>query len=394
LLFRLFRTMMGKLAAATNAAATEATNTLASLNVDAFERIILGTSKIEGAWPPETLIRISGVLQERIVRKHIRGDEQLHSHVLSTEPICGIDPGGYSPETSAEARRLQKMEVYEEDHEINSVFLPLDFGDIFEDLNQKKYILLAQPCDLVVRANGWRRAQTRDRRQIVPLVAIDEMLLAPVVAVSSAQPRNQTGPMAKSAQQLTSSKEPGKSPTPQSPASDNAPTEYGKHRLRWLAKDESAVCVVNLNQTFHVPLWTLDLSVLNPDGSCSISKSQTAQPLLASPWAKRFGHLKVLANQVVSLAESFGKSRSTTSTEDVSPPGIQDELLSALLRLPLDTPFSVSLTSVPSESDGWTLSLGLRRVARLRERYATELLSHYASFAARFAHPHDLTTIS
>jgi hypothetical protein len=41
----------------------------------------------------------------------------------------------------------------------------------------------------------------------------------------------------------------------------------------------------------------------------------------------------------------------------------------------------------------WCLSVGLRRIARLREPYASALLTKYGHWVTRPAYPHDLTRI-
>ena len=115
------------------------------------------------------------MLHERVVRKHFRSDEEFHSIVSGIEPICGIDPGEVHREVAVSARRLQQLEFYDDGDEVNSLHLPIEFGDIFEDNDGNRFILVAQPCDLVVRAKGWRRSETRDKRQIAPLVAIKQL---------------------------------------------------------------------------------------------------------------------------------------------------------------------------------------------------------------------------
>jgi hypothetical protein len=53
---------------------------------------------------------------------------------------------------------LQRLELYEEGEYLNAHFTPLDVGDIFQKTGEsnKRYILLAQSCDLMVRADGKR----------------------------------------------------------------------------------------------------------------------------------------------------------------------------------------------------------------------------------------------
>src|SRR2546426_11891170 len=51
------------------------------------------------------------------------------------------------------------MEFYEDDAYLNPHFLPIELGDIFQKDGAagKKYMLLAQPSDLMVRPTGLRK---------------------------------------------------------------------------------------------------------------------------------------------------------------------------------------------------------------------------------------------
>ena len=71
---------------------------------------------------------------------------------------------------------LQRQELYELDDHINKNYLPLELGDIFERVNAnstKKYILLAQPCDLMVRSDGKRHPELH-RLPIAEVVGAEE----------------------------------------------------------------------------------------------------------------------------------------------------------------------------------------------------------------------------
>jgi len=389
LLFRLFRTMVKKLRGATEEAHTQALKEIENLTVDSFERIVLGSSKVEGAWPPETLVRIFGVLHEGAVRKKLRSDEEFHSVVSGIEPICGIDPGEVYPDVALAARRLQKLEYYEDGDEINSLHLPIELGDIFEDHDGNRFVLLAQPCDLVVRAKGWRRSESRDKRQVVPLLAIKEM--AEVARhtpdqIATRSPGFQSGqhlehtPAPVQADAISGSIAP--SLGHQSRGTSPCNCELHQHELKYCSNDESRVFFASLNEVRHLPLWVLDLSVMNADGRCAIGSTQSRPAILSSPWKSRFDHLKRLANEVLRFLDSL----------PALPNNRHEEMLHALLRFPLGTDFRFTVEPPDRKGgDGWKLVLGVRRVARLRERHAAELLSHYGMFVSRDAHPHDLT---
>lgn len=81
----------------------------------------------------------------------------------------------FSPPSSAWA--LQRDELYEPYDHINKNYLPLELGDVFERVgvnDAKQYILLAQPCDLMVRNDGKKRHPELDRVPIAEIVCTDD----------------------------------------------------------------------------------------------------------------------------------------------------------------------------------------------------------------------------
>jgi hypothetical protein len=177
LLARLFLMLQKRLREETEAASKVAIKEIEGLRIESFERIILGTSRVEGAWSPETLVRVIGVSQQQQIKEKIRQDVELHRSVREIDPICEVKTSLLSDDVTKDAQRLQHDEIYETSARINAVHLPIASGDIFKTDSSQEYILLAQPCDLMVRSDGVRRNPERDSRQLVPL--------APVLKVES-----------------------------------------------------------------------------------------------------------------------------------------------------------------------------------------------------------------
>lgn len=159
---------------------------------------------------------------------------------------------------------------------------------------------------------------------------------------------------------------------------------FKEHEFELVHFDEFAAhhCFAGLNDVLFLPIWLLDLGVLNENGQCRMRGDQEATALLPGPWRKRFGILKERAKPIV---EMLGNLQSGDE-------GLRAETLKALLRLPLGTPFTTLLAVEGKDPiKDWSVDLGLQRVGRLRERYATAILSQYGAYLARLAHPHDLT---
>lgn len=342
LLYRLFRVLTRRLRAETEKASKSAIDQIDGLGVQSFERIILGTSRAEGAWSPDTLVRVIGVYQQQLINQNIRGDAELHQRVREINPICDVGTSVMTDGIATEARRLQHNEIYETAELVNKVHLPIASGDIFKDAKNQQFILLAQPCDLMVRGTGLRRAKDRDSRQMVPL--------APVRKVESKF---------------------GDGSLP----SEHYLLPHFEEKGRWS---------IRLNETYFLPIWLLDLAVLNPDGRCALTAMQEPSSLLVDPWRKRLPILKERASAINTTANKI-----TDASID------RTELLQSYCRIPMGSPFDVKLTQQPVEGAEaqWSLVIGLTRTSRVTELHATGLLIEYAAYLARLAHPHDLTRI-
>ena len=137
------------------------------LSTPDFDRIVFGSSRREGVWEPDTLLRVFGILMRREARSQLYQDADISTAVAEARRISAIpeDVAAALDEESAspEVLRIQRFESYESDDELNQFHVPIELGDIFErDSNGQRYILLVQPCDLMVRPK-WK-AQLRGRQ--------------------------------------------------------------------------------------------------------------------------------------------------------------------------------------------------------------------------------------
>ena len=140
---------------------------------------------------------------------------------------------------------------------------------------------------------------------------------------------------------------------------------------------------VRLNETYYLPIWLLDLSVLNDDGHCLLTAKQGPSPLLVDPWRKR---LALLTERGAAIAATVNKI--TDASID------RAELLQSYCRVPLGSPFVVQLIQEPNGAEvKWALTFGLTRANRVTELHSTAVLIEYAAYLARLAHPHDLTQL-
>ena len=140
---------------------TAAKAAVEGLSVLDFDRIVLASSRREGVWEPDTLFRVFGILMRREARDRLYRDVEIPLAIAEARRISAIPEevadalGEEKP--SREALRIQRFETYEPNEALNRFYLPLELGDIFEGPSVgRQYILLTQPCDLMVRKDGKR----------------------------------------------------------------------------------------------------------------------------------------------------------------------------------------------------------------------------------------------
>ncbi|MCQ3808801.1 MAG: hypothetical protein KTV16_16265, partial [Acidimicrobiia bacterium] len=61
---------------------------------------------------------------------------------------------------SLEAQRIYRDELYERPEHLNRFHLPVELGDIYQKIDhEKQFVLVGQPCDLMVRMDGKRKPE-------------------------------------------------------------------------------------------------------------------------------------------------------------------------------------------------------------------------------------------
>lgn len=147
----------------------EASASLERLSILDFDRIIFESSRREGVWEPDTLFRVFGILMRCEARARLRENEDMSAALSAARPVSAmpqeVATALRNETASREALRIQRFETYDSAEQLNRYHVPIDLGDIFEhEANGHRYILLAQPCDLMVRSNGKRSYDAKYRR--------------------------------------------------------------------------------------------------------------------------------------------------------------------------------------------------------------------------------------
>ena len=311
----------------------EARAAVERLSVLDFDRIVFGSSRREGVWEPDTLFRVFGILMRREARSRLHQAEDISTAVTAARRISAIPEELATAlgeeKASHEALRIQRFEVYEFPDELNRFHFPIEIGDIFEKTSTgRRYILLAQPCDLMVRPRGMRSYEDYKHGRTA---ALAELVVA----------------------------------------SDKERARDSWAELSFYNEDAGQTAFVDFAKVHHVLLTVLDLCVLRSDGAATIDVTAACPDLLIEPWEARHARLgklfTVALTRYKQLEDNCNKFKS----------------------LALPTPSTTVQFRATVEAQ--TVRYDLKRVMRLRQPWSGALLTALAQHQARaaFEHPFD-----
>ena len=312
----------------------EAKAAVERLSVRDFDQIVLASSRREGVWEPATLFRVFGILMRQEAQTRLYQDADILRAVTEARRISAIPekvaPALGEERSSREALRIQKFEIYESAEALSRFYLPLELGDIFERPSTgRRYILLTQPCDLMVRRSGKRSYDDKYGRT--------GALVELVVGCAT---------------------EGAKESWKEVPSYD---------------QDTGAPAYADFAKVHQVQLAVLDLCALREDGVALIEIGAACPELLIDPWKKRYERLQKFFEAALDRYEKLENKR------------VEDELKSLVLPVPSAT------VRLAVTVRGKTVCYSLKRVMRLRQPWSGALLSAFTQYQARaaFEHPFD-----
>ena len=338
------RMALDALASAHDAAAAD----VQSLEVYDFDEMVLRSSLREGVWEGDTLLRLYQVFHRDAVRQKMLGTDgsaTRFNDAVELGRAISAHKVGTDVHPPNQRWTIRHQELFQDGHVLNPQHAPLRTGDVFTTQGGRLYVLIAQPCDIMVRAEGPGSGERSS--SVVSLVPIKP-----------------------------SSKEEW----------DKMP--IGKKRvcmaMPYLSGDSSDVGVVLFKSAEFVHPDVLDLAVLHPEGYCRIDLNDALAPAaqMNAAWKKRHGRLVKL----------FGKHRNKLdelweSLQDVPEKGgARRKAWEAVMPS-----FSMGQRSpFPTAPYGeGVFDFGLQRTAHYREPNASRLLAAYSRFLSRDALPHD-----
>lgn len=317
-------------------AAKAAADQVDEVSIYDLHHIVFQVSAEEGLWEPDMLFRLHTLFHHLESRRLAHEDGLLETIAARLRALSEVPMKSHSFKPPSSAWKLQRDELYEFENHINKHYLPLELGDIFERVGSesvKQFILLAQPCDLMVRQSG--------RRQ-------PEMERVPVAEVTYADSQKEY--------------------SEEMPYFDESPNK------RWYIK---------LRRIHFVRTCILDLCVFNQDGLAKLQIAGDAPSGIRPTWKKRHKFLSDYWMKSINKADLLAPS-----ANEPKPVTQKMQQLSGQLRGLFfdDDLFKGSII----ETDGKrALTFDCRRVRRLSRSRALGFLMSYTSTLGRPAYDRD-----
>jgi len=315
----------------TKEASEKAQQQVNDIGVYDFEHIVIRSSEGEGVWEPDTLFRLFDLFRYNAFRAMVLDPERrvsLYGDIERMRAIRDIRTSDLQQDCPSDrVRQIQHDELFDAAELLNPAHQPIDLGDIFEVGGEQYYILLAQPCDLMVRRSG--------RIDMVTLVQIQTYA-----------------------------------------ATTDDPKGISSFRLNYFENQPEKKTFVKFRNSFQISLNVLDLAAFNHDGQCRISLSDTDVdrfPTLHKPWHRRF---EVLQRYYQATHQEFQKIPYLRASN------YQKKALKHLLLC------SDKDIDLGYDASG-AFEFGIQRVSRCRAPLSVQLLSAYFSFLSRNPQEHD-----
>ena len=337
LLNRYREAIVTKVSEAIKAANTKAIEKLKSLDIFTFEHLIFGSTIEEGSWVPDTLFRLVNALSRFEARNYVQADESITDIVAKVHKLWSIK--SVPPANSRKsAQELIRIEMYEEGAYINTHRSPVALGDVFKHKN-RYFILVGQPCDLVIRSDGNRSCTDKTA------FLVEVVLKRPELRENN--------------------------------ASYYFPIECflpEDGRKGWVA----------FGKSYAVMLDVLDLCSISSSGEAKIELDSSAPLFLLEGQKPRFDKLRKFYSTIV---EDDRNAREVLKSLE----GSQKQTVDRMRRM-LPPEASVSESFKPEvEEDSPTVKYKLQRVWRIRNPWAGEVLAEFSNYSARTAYEHDIT---
>lgn len=327
-------------------AVNDAKEKVRDFDVYNFNHIVMGSSYKEGVSEMETFIRVVDIYSQRkadelsIEPGYLERVQSLLNQVRS---INAVATGADEPLPEESVRnQLRHDELYVAGNVLNKSHSQLQCGDIFR-IGSDEFILLVQPCDLMVRSTGIRGTNENPRKLIGPLLRISDKFIT---------------------------------------LEEHRRSKVGYAFLQYIEPTNNKGKQVEFDNCYYISIDMLDLAVFNDDGACRMDWSEANEPPASMhyPWVKRHAKLteewKAVKDRIEKALSEIGELENNAVIRLV-----WDGLLPCL-TIP-------SLIQTDKVYNKGVFDFGIKRILRLKEPEASSMLRAYMQYLAREAKDHD-----
>jgi hypothetical protein len=307
------------------------------IHINDFDSMVFRASKQEGLWEPDMLFRLFGIYHRSAVRQLAYTDDPLQRISARLRSVSEI-PTDSSTSIPLTTWKVQREELYDSGAYLNELHLPIEIGDIFaktDAQSEKYYILLGQPCDLMVRTEGKRMPEVSD------------VMLAEIFTADEAKQHSVLLP-------------------------------------HFSNDDPKKKFYVRLRPVNFLNPCVLDLCVYNKDGVSRINVDEDSPPNVLPAWKAKYEYLKRYALGLIRRYAEFGVGK----VDNAALAYMKSE---SAKQFPLATSnrvlFKASMSFAPGSR---SLSFNCKRVTRLQSARALAISMEYVHCLTRPAFDRDL----
>lgn len=329
-----FTTLKEKIAGIIQSAAQVAATEVDSMTVYELDHMIFKIANSEGLWEPDMLFRLHSLFHRMESRRLAHEGSDLEEVASRLRAVSGI-PSNVASSPPPRAWEIQRKELYESADYLNSYHLPLELGDIFvkPGSTSKSYILLVQPCDLMLRSNGTRQPE------------LEYLTLLEVAPAS--------------------------------------PSAKYLHEMEYYGLSGDENWFVRLKSSYQVPSFILDMCVYDNDGLARLVVNSdpklTLRPSLRARHPFINEKLAAIAAQIEIMEPKAGDEQCILNLKAE----VRAKMREGLLKRSLFT------GKVDGKREQRRFSFNCQRVGRLSRDRAFGLLLAYTSFLSRPAYERD-----
>lgn len=298
-----------------------------------LDRFFVQRAVAEGASELHMIERIITAQISRNLRRMFVSDEDVKSSLARMRMLREIELLRPATDRHEVIDRFRQDEIWEEGEFLRSSHAPLALGDVFETINgapSRMFILLGQPCDLMLRGDGKRSAHTAELIRFKP---------TPNTTASCNQGEAR-----------------------KSPRTLDLPIGNRGTPLRF-----------DFRESASASLDLLELATFNMFGEVRISSAQKEAAALLKGQRIKF----VKAKKLLDGTDGVGETGSEI---------LEKKKLRYALTFKAESPFNTLCVPVRSECDGITmLQWNLRRTRRLRAPYVDMLVDRQMAILNRRA---------